>query len=96
MKRIEDYSGEEVFYDDQKVEGKYALVSVRVKTRKNTEIPVEYRMKQKDGEWLIYDATIEGVSLVNNYRKQFNAIILKSSYEDLVKRLKEKETLGNE
>jgi phospholipid transport system substrate-binding protein len=46
-----------------------------------------------ENDWLVYDVSIEGVSLVNNYRTQFNSIITQSSYQNLVKRLKEKVAL---
>jgi phospholipid transport system substrate-binding protein len=59
-------------------------------TQTQTEILVKYRVKKSDRGWLVYDISIEGVSLVNNYRKQFNSIILRSGYDDLVKKLKEK------
>ena len=90
MNRVENYSGENVIYDGEKVKGNYSLVSVKVSTSKDAEIPVQYRLQKKGDEWLIYDVSIEGVSLVNNYRTQFNSIILRSSYEGLVEKLKEK------
>jgi len=90
MNRVENYSGEKVIYDGEKIKGKYGLVSVMVFTSKNVEIPVEYRLQKKGDEWLIYDVSIEGVSLVNNYRTQFNSIILNSSYEGLVEKLRDK------
>jgi phospholipid transport system substrate-binding protein len=90
MNRVKNYSGERVVYEAEKVKGKYSLVSVTVFTSKDVEIPVEYRLRKKGEEWLIYDVSIEGVSLVNNYRTQFNSIILRSSYEGLVEKLKEK------
>ncbi len=90
MKKVEDYSGEKVLYEGETKEGDYASVRVKIVTKKGDDIPVEYRFK-KDGEsWYIYDVSIEGVSLVNNYRTQFHSIISQSSYENLVKRLKEK------
>jgi phospholipid transport system substrate-binding protein len=59
-------------------------------TNKNTEIPVIYRMRAKDQKWWVYDMVIEGVSLVNNYRTQFSDIMAKSSFEGLMKKLREK------
>ena len=88
--KVEDYSGEKVTYVGEQIDGDYALVEIKVLTSKNTEIPVFYKLKKKQGDWLVYDISIEGVSLVNNYRAQFNDIIGKSSYRDLVKKLKEK------
>lgn len=90
MKRIENYSGDKVAYDGEKVDGKYSLVKIRIFTDKQVEIPVVYKLKKKGPEWKIYDVSIEGVSLVNNYRKQFDSIILSSSYEGLVEKLREK------
>ena len=90
MNRIENYSGDKVSYDDEKIKGKYSLVKVRIYTSKQTEIPVVYRLRKKGSQWLIYDLSIEGVSLVSNYRKQFDSVILSSSYGVLVEKLKEK------
>ena len=90
LKRIENYSGDKVSYDREKVKGKYSIVKVKIFTDKQVDIPVAYKMKKKGPEWKIYDVSIEGVSLVNNYRKQFDSVILSSSYEGLVEKLKEK------
>ena len=90
MKKVEDYSGEEVLYEGETKEGDYATVKVKIVTQKNKDILVEYRLKKAGNGWFIYDVSIEAVSLVNNYRIQFNSIILQSSYENLVKRLREK------
>lgn len=90
MDRVDNYSGESVLYEGDAVDGTYAVVKVKVITNTNTEIPAEYRVRKKENEWLIYDISIEGVSLINNYRTQFNSIIIKSSYKNLIKRLKAK------
>jgi phospholipid transport system substrate-binding protein len=90
MNRIENYSGDKVDYDDEKVKGEYSLVKVTIFTDKQVAIPVAYKMKKKGPEWMIYDVSIEGVSLVNNYRQQFDSVILSSSYQELVEKLKEK------
>jgi len=90
MDRLEDYSGEEVIYLDTETSGTRAKVRVKIVTRKNQEIPVEYRLRRGDGDWLVYDILIEGVSLVKNYRVQFNDILTKSSYAELLERLKAK------
>jgi phospholipid transport system substrate-binding protein len=90
MRKVEDYSGEKVLYEGETKDGDYVKVKVKIVTKKNKDIPVEYRLKKEGKEWFIYDVSIEGVSLVNNYRTQFNNIIVQSSYENLIKRLKEK------
>lgn len=90
MAKAGQYSGGKVAFLDEKIEGDYGNVSTQVLTSAGTQIPVEYRVMKKDGIWWVYDVYIEGVSLVNNYRSQFNSILVNSSYEELVKRLKEK------
>ena len=90
MDKVEGYSGEKVLYEGETTEGDYAVVKVKIVTAADTEIAIEYRVRRKGNGWFIYDISIEGVSLVNNYRTQFNSIILKSSYKKLVKKLKAK------
>jgi phospholipid transport system substrate-binding protein len=93
MGKVEGYSGEKVLYEGEKADGDYATVKVKIATEKNVDIPVEYRLKKEGNDWLVYDISIEGVSLVNNYRTQFNSTITQSSYESLVKKLKAKVAL---
>ncbi len=73
--RIEQYSGERVVYAGETVEGDQATVRTKLITKSNTEIPVDYRMQKEGDRWRAYDVVIEGVSLVGNYRTQFNRII---------------------
>ena len=89
-KKVEDYSGEKVLYEGETKDRDYATVKVKILTKKDKDIPVEYRLKKEGNDWFVYDVSIEGVSLVNNYRTQFNSIIVQSSYENLIKRLKDK------
>jgi phospholipid transport system substrate-binding protein len=90
LDKVDDYSGEAVTYQGDTIDGNYASVKVKIVTSKGKEIPVEYRVMKKQTNWLVYDITIEGVSFVNNYRSQFNSILSKSPYPELVKRLKDK------
>ena len=62
-------------------------------TQENKDIFVDYRLQKEGNECLVYDVSIEGVSLVNNYRTQFSSIILQSSFENLSKKLKAKVAL---
>jgi len=57
---------------------------------KGEEASVIYRLKRTDGKWKVYDAVVEYISIVNNYRSQFDRVISKSSYEELKKMLREK------
>jgi phospholipid transport system substrate-binding protein len=90
MGKVEDYSGEKVRYEGETIDGNYAVVKVNILTQKNKDISIDYRLQKEGSEWLVYDVSIEGVSLVNNYRSQFNSIILQSSYENLIKKMKAK------
>ncbi len=90
LDQVEGYSGEKVIYLDEAVDGDYSVVRVKIITKKETEIPVKYRLKKKGNDWFVYDVIIEGVSLVNNYRTQFNTIIMRYKYKGLIKRLRAK------
>lgn len=90
LDKVEGYSGEKVLYEGEKIDGNYSVVDVKIVTLKNVEIPVKYRLKKKGNDWLVYDISIEGVSLVNNYRAQFNNILMRSSFKELIKKLKKK------
>jgi len=90
ISKIDDYTDEEVVYVKEFVRGKKAQVYTKIITD-TVEIPIDYRMYQtEDGKWMVYDLVIEGVSLVGNYRSQFDQILRKESYEKLVEDLKKK------
>lgn len=91
IKKIETYTDEKIVYTDENVDDGYAVVKTKIITKRNVEIPIEYRLFKKNNNWEVYDVVIEGVSLVNNYRTQFSKIIRTSSYEQLVKRMKNKQ-----
>ncbi len=90
IRKIERYEDEKVVYGEERVEGAYAAVKTNIITTKEVSIPIEYRLQQEGTQWKVYDVVVEGVSLVNNYRNQFNSILRSGTYEDLVKRLKNK------
>jgi len=86
--KIEGYTGERMSYAGDSVEGDQATVRTRLITRQGQEVPVDYRMVKREARWKIYDVGVEGVSMVGNYRTQFNQIIRTSSYEELIRKLK--------
>jgi len=96
ISRVELYGGEKIQYVGDTIEdGEQAKVQTKLVTKGGGEIPIEYRMHKKADRWLVYDVIIEGVSLVSNYRTQFNKIIQTSSFQELVKKMKSKqEELG--
>jgi phospholipid transport system substrate-binding protein len=92
LSKMETYDGEQVEILGETVDGGEAVVRSRVLTRQAAEIPVDYRMRRgADERWRVYDVHVAGVSLVANYRAQFNKIIRTSSYDTLVDRLRAKE-----
>ena len=90
--QIEGYSGEQVTYLSERIEGNYAEVRTALRSSK-VEIPMDYRLHMIDETWHAYDLVVDGVSLVKNYRSQFEKIIGSSSYRELVRRLGER-TVG--
>ena len=89
--KIELYSGERITFIGDTTDGDQAVVRTRIVTKQGTEVPVDYRMLKKGDRWQVYDVIIEGVSLIANYRTQFNKIIQTSSYHELVKKMKTKQ-----
>jgi phospholipid transport system substrate-binding protein len=87
--KIETYSGEGVQYINERTEKDYAEVRTKVQTGK-TDIPLDYRLLNKAGDWRVYDVVVDGVSLVNNYRGQFTKILRSSGYPELVEHLRKK------
>jgi phospholipid transport system substrate-binding protein len=95
ISKIELYGGEKIQYIGDRIDGETALVQSKLLTKNGSEVPIEYRMLKKAERWLVYDVVIEGVSLVANYRTQFNKIIQTSSFQELVKKMKTRqEQLG--
>ncbi|HKA54903.1 MAG TPA: ABC transporter substrate-binding protein [Candidatus Binatia bacterium] len=84
-------AGVQFFYDQERIEGDFAEVDTRIfDPVQNRTFSIGYHMHRVDGKWLIYDIVAENVSLVQNYRNQFNRILSKSSYEDLVQTIQAK------
>jgi phospholipid transport system substrate-binding protein len=90
LSKIEGYSGERIAFGGEAVQGDQAVVRTRIVTKQGTEIPVDYRLLLRGDRWLIYDVVIEGVSLVANYRGQFDKIIRNGSFTELLQRLRAK------
>jgi phospholipid transport system substrate-binding protein len=87
--RVEEYRDEVVVYGSERIEGDKALVKTVV-VSKGVEIPLDYKLVLRDGYWYVYDVIVEEVSLVRNYRSQFNSFLEKQSIADLLQRLREK------
>jgi phospholipid transport system substrate-binding protein len=87
---IESYSDEKIVYINERIDAEYADVNSKILTAKGQEYTINYKAHLVGNEWKVYDVVAENVSLVNNYRSQFTRVISKESYEELVRRLKDK------
>ena len=90
LPQIKLYQGERVEFVGESVDGEFAAVQARVLTRRGQEASVIFRLHRPGERWLIYDVSVEGISLVANYRAQFDQIIQRASYQRLVTRIKQK------
>jgi phospholipid transport system substrate-binding protein len=96
ISRIGEFGGERITYVGEQIDGDRAIVRARIVTTKGTEVPVESRLLKSQDRWLIYDVLIANMSLISNYRTQFDRVIRTSSYQDLVQRLRTRGELLNE
>lgn len=90
MGKIEQYTGEPIRYESEQVDGTEASVLSRVVTPKGAEIGIEYRLYQIDNRWAVYDVRVDGISLVNSYKAQFNRLLQRGSFSELLKQLRQK------
>jgi phospholipid transport system substrate-binding protein len=81
----------QLFYDQEHLEGDHATVDTRIVTpAQEKSFAVNYQLHEVGDQWLIYDVSVENVSLVQNYRNQFSRILSKSSYQELVESIRKK------
>lgn len=88
--QIDLYHGQQVVYTGERVDGNYAQVDSRLVDKEGQSYSVAYRLHKVEGKWKIYDVLAENISLVNNYRSQFDRVISRSSFEELLETMKEK------
>lgn len=96
INKIDLFGGEKLRFTEEKIDGEHAVVRAKVITKQGAEVPVEARMINRGTRWQIYDIVIENISLVGNYRSQFDRIIRSSSYGELAKRLRTQGAFLNE
>ena len=90
MGKIEQYTGEPIRYESEEIDGSEASVLSRVVTPKGAEIGIEYRLYRAEARWAVYDVRVDGISLVNSYKAQFNRLLQRGSFAELLKQLKQK------
>jgi phospholipid transport system substrate-binding protein len=88
--QIESYDGEKIIYGRENVSQDHADVDTKIVTKKGEQISVNYKLRSAGGDWKVYDVVIENISLVNNFRSQFNRILANGSFAELLKRLQSK------
>jgi phospholipid transport system substrate-binding protein len=86
--KIERYGGEPIVYTGDTIEGELATVKTKFITKQGTDIPIEYRLFRHGDRWRVYDVLVERVSLIANYRTQFDRIMRTGSYQELARRLR--------
>jgi phospholipid transport system substrate-binding protein len=94
--RIESYTSQDVLYTREVEDGNYAEVATKIVTDNSSdEVSINYKLHRVYNEWRVYDLAID-ISLVNNYRSQFDRVIARSSFENLVRVLQEKQSKNSE
>jgi phospholipid transport system substrate-binding protein len=88
--KVDLYEGERIVVGRETIDGDYAEVEAKVINARGEESPVIFRLRRADAKWRVYDAMVENISVVQNYRSQFDRVISKSSYDELRKLLKDK------
>ena len=90
MSTLGSYRGEKVVYDRDRANGESAEVDTRVVGGQGNPIKIEYKLRLTDGQWMVYDAVIDDVSVVGNYRSQFARILQTASLGELIQNLRGK------
>jgi phospholipid transport system substrate-binding protein len=85
---METYAGQTVVFSGETEHEGVATVVMKIQARQGPPVLIEYRMHQREGRWLVYDVVVEGMSLVGNFRAQFNTIVRTSSYTELIRRMR--------
>lgn len=88
--QIEAANGDKVVYLSERADKDYAEVATKVISPKGEETSMTYKLHPVESDWKVYDIVVENVSIVNNYRAQFNRVLSNASMDELIKRMKEK------
>ena len=92
LSKIQDYKGQDVqFTRERSLEAGYVEIDSRIVQAGKSPIPVNYLLEQKDGGWMIYDVTVDAISIIANYRNQFNRVINEQGFPKLMSDLRAKQ-----
>jgi phospholipid transport system substrate-binding protein len=89
VSNIESYSGEKILYGREIEDQGFAEEDTKIITNRGEEFAINYKLHELNGDWKVYDVVIENVSIVNNYRSQFNRLLAKYSFAELLDRIRE-------
>ncbi len=92
VNKIDGYNGEQIAYTGEKLspKGDRCEIQTVISVKNGKKIPVSYRLLPKGGDWKVYDVLIENISLVKNYRTQFQDLLRTSDPDQLIARIREK------
>jgi phospholipid transport system substrate-binding protein len=88
---IESYTSQNVLYTRESEDQNYAQVDTKIVSDNQPPLTINYKLHSVDKEWKVYDLVIEDISVVNNYRSQFDRVIARSSFAELVRTMKKKQ-----
>jgi phospholipid transport system substrate-binding protein len=88
--QVESANGNKISVVNERTEKGYAEVDTKIISPKGEETPMTYKLHSVGSEWKVYDVVIANISLVNNYRSQFNRVLANGSMDELIKRMKDK------
>ena len=90
LNTIGNYPLAAITFQGETISGAYAQVQSRMAVGKG-EVAIEYRLLERDGQWAVYDIAVDSVSLISNYRSQFNSMLKRMSFAQLLDRLRSRE-----
>lgn len=93
IRKIEQAGGGRFVYVRESIDADRAAVSTKIVTAGRTEIPIEYRLSRTGLRWTVYDVSIEGISLVSTYRRQFDQIMRTESFPNLLRKMRQPQTV---
>jgi phospholipid transport system substrate-binding protein len=83
---------EKIEYKRESLDGEFARVETKVVSGNGEEFPVDYQLHNINGQWKVYDVVIDSISIVNNYRAQFERVIARTSIKELLEKMKQQES----
>jgi len=91
LEKLKQYSDKtEIEYKNEKIDKDYASIDTIAKVENKEKVYITYRLHREQDKWLVHDVVIENVSLVNNYRSQFNSMLARMSFEKLLDKIRAK------